>query len=137
MPSALPLSGPSADYACTAISFPALLPFPFSARQTDKRLNLFTGGHYAAHNLSSALDRERLDSDAHVRMSVWSAPGMSKPGFEEAVQNLSKGDDVRRYSKGDWLGLSWTNHWVRVELTIPTHYAESGEPVICEISDGW
>lgn len=98
--------------------------------QTDRRLGLFVGGHYAAHNLSAALDRARLRGGDSVRMTLWSAPGQSKPSFDEAVAQLAVSD--RQLSVGDELGPSWTNHWVRVDLAIPASFADSGEPVICE-----
>jgi alpha-mannosidase len=92
-------------------------------------LNLFTGGHYVAHNLSSVLDIARVDAEEHVKMTVWSAPGMEKPPFEEAVSSLKS--QGRPYRKGDWLGKSWTNHWVHAEFIIPAGWKERDEPVIC------
>jgi hypothetical protein len=100
-------------------------------RQTNRRLGLFTDGHYADFNLSSALDRGRLDDERHVRMTVWSAPGMDKPTFADGVAAL-RSDSARTYRKGDWLGPSWTNHWVHVVLNIPEAFRESDEPVICK-----
>jgi alpha-mannosidase len=92
---------------------------------------LFTDGHYTGFNLTSALDRGRLDDESHVRMTLWSAPGMEKPTFAEGVAAL-RSDSVRIYRKGDWLGPSWTNHWVHVVLNIPENFRKSGEPVICK-----
>jgi hypothetical protein len=43
-------------------------------------------------------------------------------------------DLARTYQKGDWLGPSWTNHWVHVVLNIPEAFRKSGEPVICKLS---
>lgn len=63
-------------------------------------------------------------------MIVWSAPGTDKPTFEEAVTAL-KGGDVKPYRVGDWLGKSWTNHWVKARLTIPEGWRRMGEPVLC------
>ncbi|WOO86295.1 Alpha-mannosidase [Vanrija pseudolonga] len=97
---------------------------------TDRRLGLFVGGHYAAHNLSAALDRARLRGGDAVRMTLWSAPGQSKPTFDEAVAQLALSS--RELHVGDELGPSWTNHWVRVDLAIPESFRDSGEPVIFE-----
>lgn len=100
---------------------------------TDKRLHLFTGGHFASQNLSSILERQRIDDASNVQMRVWSAPGESKPGFVEAIRNFDAGkDECKPYHKGDVLGPSWTNHWVEVTLTIPKSFADGDEPVICE-----
>ncbi|KAJ9125450.1 hypothetical protein QFC22_000411 [Naganishia vaughanmartiniae] len=104
---------------------------------TDKRLRLFTGGHFASQNLSSILERDRIDDREHVKMCVWSAPGESKPKFQEATQAFAPGkagtdEGSKEYKKGDRLGPSWTNHWVHVELTIPRSFQSANEPVIFE-----
>lgn len=61
---------------------------------------------------------------------------MSKPTFEEAIVQLQ--NDHRPYRVGDWLGKSWTNHWVKAELAIPDEFLQSDEEIICEShpSDG-
>jgi hypothetical protein len=100
-------------------------------RQADKRLDLFLEGHYAEHNLSSALERARFGGDEFVRMQVWSAPSDSKPTFEEAAKLLKSGT-TKPYRVGAKLGPSWTNHWVKVDITIPKKYRDGVEPVICE-----
>jgi alpha-mannosidase len=108
---------------------------------TDKRLHLFTGGHFASQNLSSILERARIDDGEHVKMRVWSAPGESKPGFQEATQAFAPGktgsEGSKEYKKGDRLGPSWTNHWVHVELKIPESFQTANEPVICECIPAW
>lgn len=63
-------------------------------------------------------------------MQVWSAPGMSKPTFGQAISQLA--NDNRPYRVGDWLGKSWTNHWVKAELLIPNAFLSSDEDIICE-----
>lgn len=62
-------------------------------------------------------------------MQVWSAPGTTKPTFSEAAAHLSH--DTRPYRVGDWLGKSWTNHWVQAELLIPEDFLQSNEEIIC------
>nr|XP_019042681.1 hypothetical protein I302_08386 [Kwoniella bestiolae CBS 10118]OCF21611.1 hypothetical protein I302_08386 [Kwoniella bestiolae CBS 10118] len=109
--------------------------FPLLPNITERRLKLFNEGHYADHNLSSALDRARVDGDEFVHMALWSAPGTEKPTFKEATQLLQSGD-VKPYRKGDSLGPSWTNHWLSVDLTIPEAYKHSNEPVIFEFDPG-
>jgi len=32
---------------------------------------------------------QRIDDDAHIQMIYWSAPGRSKPGFDEAKRQLN------------------------------------------------
>lgn len=53
---------------------------------TQGRLNQFTGGHFGDVNLSAVLFAERLDGPEHIELQVWSAPGRSKPSFEEAMK---------------------------------------------------
>lgn len=50
----------------------------------------------------------RTDSQEHVKMEVWHAPGRSKPTFDEA-----KRKHYKALRKGERFGPSWTNHWVR------------------------
>jgi alpha-mannosidase len=76
---------------------------------TRDRLNNFHGGHYSNLNLSSVLFKHRADSEEFVNLRVWataqlefyfnhlilylsswSAPGLSKPTFEEAMQQKFK-----------------------------------------------
>ena len=64
-------------------------------------------------------------------MQVWSAPGTTKPTFEEATFSL-QGSDLKPYRPGDKLGPSWTNHWVKVDIIIPQELQGSDEPVICK-----
>lgn len=57
---------------------------------TKGRLDTFTGGHFADVNLSSVLFTHRVDNSQHVKLQVWSAPGLSKPSFEEAMKQKFK-----------------------------------------------
>lgn len=93
--------------------------------QTRARLNQFEGGHFSSQNLSSILYAHRIDSDTHaqnVKLIYWSAPGRTKPTFEEAVRALAK--DGKEAKKGMEFGPSWTNHWFKVTIHIPPEWAE-------------
>jgi alpha-mannosidase len=68
---------------------------------TQDRINQFTGGHFGDVNLSTALYTERLDSDKYVKLELWSAPGLTKPSFEEAMKQKFK-----KAGKGEVLGPS-------------------------------
>lgn len=65
------------------------------------RLNQFNGGHFSSVNIAALLFHERKDDEKNVKLSVWSAPGRSKPGFGEAM----KGKFVSA-KKGDKFGPS-------------------------------
>ncbi|KAF8991681.1 glycoside hydrolase family 38 protein [Cyathus striatus] len=76
------------------------------------RLGTFNGGHYSDVNLSSVLFIHRLDNAEHVKLKVWSAPGLTKPSFEEAMKQKFKSA-----KKGDQFGPSLT-------VTIPGYWQQ-------------
>lgn len=86
---------------------------------TQDRLSQFTGGHFENVNLSSVLFHHKLDGPENVKLKVWSAPGLSKPSFDEAMKQ-----DFKPAKKGDRFGPSWTNHWWTVQLTIPPEWSK-------------
>lgn len=83
------------------------------------RTRQFTGGRYASLNLSAVMFTHRLDDKDHVELKVWSAPGRSKPTFNEAM-----GQKFKPAHKGDSFGPSWTNHWWQVTIHIPTSWTK-------------
>ncbi|KAF9459521.1 glycoside hydrolase family 38 protein [Collybia nuda] len=90
---------------------------------TRDRLGTFHGGHYSSVNLSSILFTHRIDNSENVKLKVWSAPGLTKPTFEEAMKQKFKSA-----KKGDSFGPSCegilTNHWWKVTLTIPGYWQQ-------------
>ncbi|KAH9914289.1 glycoside hydrolase family 38 protein [Fomitopsis serialis] len=72
---------------------------------TQGRLGTFNGGHYADVNLSQVLYHHRVDDSAYIKLQVWSAPGLSKPSFEEAMKQKFK-----PAKKGDSFGPSCTSY---------------------------
>lgn len=83
------------------------------------RIDSFIGGQYGGENLSALLYAQRIDDSEHVKLEVWSAPGLTKPPFDEAKRQTYK-----PAKKGDVFGPSWTNHWFRVTLNIPKEWEE-------------
>ncbi|ORX36383.1 putative alpha-mannosidase [Kockovaella imperatae] len=81
------------------------------------RMAHFIGGNFADYNLSSVLWTHRIDDRKHVNVSVWSAPGHSKPPFSEAINQKYKPTQ-----KGDDFGPAWTNHWFKISLNIPKEW---------------
>ncbi|KAG6918486.1 hypothetical protein DXG01_014113 [Tephrocybe rancida] len=75
---------------------------------TKDRVGNFTGGRYSDLNLSSVLFTHRVDNAEHVKLEVWSAPGLTKPTFEEAMQQkfkpAKKGDSFEYISQGQTTG---------------------------------
>ncbi|KZT05154.1 glycoside hydrolase family 38 protein [Laetiporus sulphureus 93-53] len=90
---------------------------------TQGRLSTFNGGHYSDVNLGSLLFIHRLDDPAYVKLQVWSAPGLSKPTFEEAMKQK-----FRPAKKGEQFGPSFS-------VTIPAYW-EQYERVQFEFDPG-
>ncbi|KAF8064431.1 glycoside hydrolase family 38 protein [Lyophyllum atratum] len=78
---------------------------------TKDRLGNFTGGHYSDVNLSSVLFTHRVDNAEHVKLQVWSAPGLTKPTFAEAMKQKFK-------------PAKKTNHWWKVSVNIPGYWQQ-------------
>ncbi|OCH89390.1 glycoside hydrolase family 38 protein [Obba rivulosa] len=101
---------------------------------TKDRLSTFNGGHFSDVNLASVLFVHRLDDANHVSLQVWSAPGLEKPSFEEAMKQK-----FRPAKKGESFGPSWvrsdTNHWWKVSVKIPAYW-EQYERVQFEFDPG-
>lgn len=97
---------------------------------TQDRLGQFTEGHFADVNLSASLFTHRVDDSSHVKLQVWSAPGLTKPSFQEAMKQKFK-----PAKKGETFGPSWTNHWWKVSITIPAYW-EQYERVQFEFDPG-
>jgi alpha-mannosidase len=68
---------------------------------TKDRLNNFEGGHYSDVNISSVLFVHRMYNENNIKLQVWSAPGLTKPSFEEAMKQKFK-----PAKKGDSFGPS-------------------------------
>lgn len=99
--------------------------------QTDTRLDKFFWSPYASQHLDTLLERARYKGPEHVKLTYWSAPGDSKPGFEEGVKQLENGQ-AQELKHGHIFGPSWTNHWVKAEITIPQELRGIKQPIICE-----
>ncbi|KAH7882020.1 glycoside hydrolase family 38 protein [Phlebopus sp. FC_14] len=79
---------------------------------TQNRLSTFLGGHFQDVNLSSVLYTHRVDGPNFVDLLVWSAPGLTKPSFHEAMKQTFKSA-----KKGDSFGPSF-------KMTIPTYWQQ-------------
>ncbi|KAI0085525.1 glycoside hydrolase family 38 protein [Irpex rosettiformis] len=79
---------------------------------TQNRLGTFNGGHFSDVNLSAMLFSHRLDDQHHVKLQVWSAPGLTKPSFKEAIKQK-----FRPARKGESFGPS-------LYINIPSYYQQ-------------
>lgn len=57
----------------------------------------------------------RATGEDHVKLSVYSPPDLSRPLFEEATSHKFEKTQV-----GAWFGPSWSTHWLKVELRVPS-----------------
>ncbi|KAM0712350.1 hypothetical protein Q7P37_011445 [Cladosporium fusiforme] len=81
------------------------------------RLRQFTdNGQYREQGLLAKIYDGRLSGKDHVKLSVWHAPDLSRPTFEEAT----KKENVYRETRvGESFGPSWSTHWFKVQFTLP------------------
>ncbi|KAL5316245.1 hypothetical protein ACEPPN_015290 [Leptodophora sp. 'Broadleaf-Isolate-01'] len=104
----------------------AAKPYPFKAVAPvgkkitslyKKRLaNFLTPGQWEKVNLLAMLDYGKYAGSPHVKLSVWDAPGTTRPSFQEAT---SESNTYRDTDVGESFGPSWTTHWFKCSLTIP------------------
>lgn len=64
--------------------------------------------------VNSMLHEGVASGPPHVKLSVWDAPDLSRPTFEDATSHGFKHTSV-----GEWFGPSWSTHWFKVQLTVP------------------
>jgi alpha-mannosidase len=109
--------------------YPQLAARPKGKQITDiyrSRLQQFVdNGQYRKQGLLAKLDDDRLSGEPNVKLSVWSAPDLSRPTFQEATKKENK---YHPTSKGASFGPSWSTHWFKVQFTIPSSW--SSKPLI-------
>ncbi|KAF7327956.1 Glycoside hydrolase family 38 protein [Mycena kentingensis (nom. inval.)] len=92
---------------------------------TRDRIGQFNGGHFNDVNLGSVLYERKDDGPDYVELQVWSAPGLSRPLFNEAVKQ-----EFKPAKKGDSFGPSCiTGGYAgdrRVEYIIPAAARKAG-----------
>ncbi|KAJ1325200.1 alpha-mannosidase [Microdochium nivale] len=90
-----------------------------------KRLaNFFTPGQWEKVNILAMLDHGRYSGAPHVQLSVWHAPGTTRPTFAEATSETS---EYRETKVGESFGPSWTTHWFRCVLRLPEALCSDGK----------
>ena len=103
-----------------AAGYPQLASRPKGKQITHimkDRLRQFTGnGQYKQQSLMSKLYDARLSGSPHIELSVWSAPDLTRPTFDEAT---SSKNEYRKTHKGESFGPSWSTHWFKVQFTLP------------------
>ena len=99
-------------------SYPVRAPRPVGQRinniYRDRISQFYSHGQWEKNNLIAMMKEAVADGHPHVKIFVWSAPGQTRPTFEEAVSHKFSPTET-----GKWFGPSWTTHWFRVVLTVP------------------
>ena len=61
----------------------------------------------------------KASGEDYIRLSVYSPPDLARPTFKEATSHEFKETHV-----GASFGPSWSTHWIKVELKVPSHLQE-------------
>ncbi|GAK67517.1 alpha-mannosidase [Moesziomyces antarcticus] len=93
-------------------------PLPIRSIQ-EKRIHEFIGGQFASDNVSSLLYAGRTNATENVQIESWSPPNGMRPNFAEASAQT-----FRPCRIGDKFGPSWSNHWLKLTLSVPTEWAD-------------
>ncbi|KAH7139896.1 alpha-mannosidase [Dactylonectria estremocensis] len=106
--------------ATTAQPYPLKVVAPVGKKITSlykKRLvNFFTPGQWEKVNLMAMLNHGKYAGSPNVKLSVWDAPGTTRPTFVEAT---AESNEYRETQVGEKFGPSWTTHWFKCTLTLP------------------
>jgi alpha-mannosidase len=65
--------------------------------------------------LQSKLYEAKTSGEPHIKLSVYSPPNLTRPTFSEATSHYFKPTHT-----GASFGPSWSTHWIKVQLTLPT-----------------
>lgn len=85
--------------------------------QTARLPSFISTGQYESQNLLCMLDEARVTGGEHVKLFVNSIPDLARPTFWEATASP---DLFKPTSTGKLFGPSWSTHWFRVHVRIPT-----------------
>ncbi|OLN89760.1 Alpha-mannosidase 2, partial [Colletotrichum chlorophyti] len=107
--------------------YPLRAPVPVGKRVNqlyrDRTVNFYSSGQWEKVNLlsfSHGVDRMMhlavRSERPHLKLSVWSSPGLTRPAFSEAI---IEDNDYRPARVGESFGPSWSTHWFRVQIVVP------------------
>ncbi|CBQ67971.1 probable AMS1-alpha-mannosidase [Sporisorium reilianum SRZ2] len=109
----------SADYPTHASAEPRPVRAGLIRSVHERRLEEFVGGQFGDYNLASMLFEARTDDPKYVSIQSWTPKAGSKPTFDEAKrQTYLKADKSIKF------GPSWTNHWLKLKLTVPKDWVK-------------
>lgn len=107
----------------TSKSYPKLAAGPVGKQIHSiyqDRLRMFTSdGQYREQGLLPKITEGRASGSDYVKLSVYSPPDQSRPSFKEAISH-----DFSPTSVGEAFGPSWSTHWFRIRLTVPSELCD-------------
>ncbi|KAH6709277.1 glycoside hydrolase family 38 protein [Leptodontidium sp. MPI-SDFR-AT-0119] len=113
------MGGETAETAKPKSTYPKLSDHPVGQWipniYRDRISMFYGGGQYEGKNLRAMMDEGVASGPPHVKLSVWDAPDLTRPTFKDATSHTFK-----KTSVGEWFGPSWSTHWFKVQLTIPS-----------------
>lgn len=92
---------------------------------TVGRLNQFVADT-SERSLHSTLDAHRTDAADVVKLEHWPSPHRERIPFHEAVRQR-----FAPFHKGSSIGPSWTQHWFRIHVNVPSAF-KNEERVVFE-----
>ena len=128
------MGGESTPRATTPSSYPQLMKKPVGQQiqgiYTDRLQQFTSGGQYEHENLRAKFYHAVCDDEDHVKLSVYSPPGQSRPTFKDATSHTFKPT-----KRGESFGPSWSTHWFKIKLTVPKSMVK-GEHLVVQWDTG-
>ncbi|RFU32019.1 hypothetical protein B7463_g4293, partial [Scytalidium lignicola] len=117
------MGGETMEMARPKSTYPKLAEGPvgqlISNIYRDRIAQFYGGGQYEHQNLRAMIYEGVASGEPHVKLSVWDAPGQSRPTFKEATSH-----QFRPIHVGESFGPSWTTHWFKVQLKVPAEFCK-------------
>jgi alpha-mannosidase len=86
----------------------------------DRLKQFYAEGQYAGNNLLASMYEGRVSDEEHVKLLAWAVPNLERPSFKEAMQAAK----WKKTNKGENFGPSWSTHWVKITLKVPSELAK-------------
>ncbi|KAG9552992.1 putative alpha-mannosidase I, partial [Aureobasidium melanogenum] len=116
------MGGGSHPTMASASSYPRMAAKPVGKQihnlYTDRLRQFTDNGQYRNQGLLPKIEPKRASGHPHIKLEVYSPPDLSRPTFKDATSH-----DFRPAHVGESFGPSWSTHWFRVRLTVPSSLA--------------
>ncbi|EPQ65113.1 Bgt-1283 [Blumeria graminis f. sp. tritici] len=117
------MGGENSEASKPETNYPKLAERPVGQWVPDIYKNrierFYENGQYGEVNLRAMMYEGVVSGYPHVKISVWDAPGLSRPNFKEATSH-----NFRPTSVGESFGPSWSTHWFKLQLTVPVAFID-------------